>query len=200
MHRGTVVPQPSRPVLLGVVTSAKRLLLETLGWVLLAAGLLALFLPGPGLLLIFAGLAVLSTQHHWARRLTAPVRVSAWHAAVEGAETWPRIALSLSGALFFAAVGALWVWSPPAPGWWMLDDGWWLFGGPAVGFTLIGSSIIAVALLVFSVHRFHGKPDAVAEVRQMRAAYKERVALRRSAHRRLNRLSGRRDRFWHGHL
>jgi len=183
-----------------VTFAAKRLLLETVGWVLLGAGVLALFLPGPGLLLTFAGLAVLSTQYLWARRLTEPVRVRAWLAAVEGAENWLRITLSALGVLTCGAVGALWVWSPPAPRWWRLDDDWWLFGGPAIGYTLIGSSVLALALLVFSVHRFHRRPEAVAEVMRMQADYKERVARRRRAHQRLNRRTGRRDRFWHGHL
>lgn len=182
------------------MTAAKRLLLETLGWVLLVAGVLALFLPGPGLLLTFAGLAVLSTQYLWARRLTEPVRVRAWHAAVEGVKNWRRITLSALAALFMGVLGALWVWSPPAPAWWVLDDRWWLFGGRAVGFTFVASSIIAVALLLFSVHRFHRRPAQVAEVRRMQDDYKVRVVRRREAHRRLNRLRGRRDRFWHGHL
>ena len=43
--------------------AAKRLFLEILGWTVLAIGVLALFLPGPGLLLTFSGLAVLSTQY-----------------------------------------------------------------------------------------------------------------------------------------
>lgn len=183
-----------------MTSAAKRLLLETLGWTLLVAGLLALFLPGPGLLLTFSGLAVLATQYVWARRLTEPVRVHAWQAAVEGAESWLRITVSALGALFFAALGALWVWSPPAPGWWPLGAGWWLVGGPVVGYTLIGSSVIALALLVFSVHRFYRKPAAVAEVARMYSAYKVRLARRRRAYQRLNRLAGRRDRFWHGHL
>jgi hypothetical protein len=182
------------------VTSAKRLVLETLGWVLLAAGVLALFLPGPGMLLILSGLVVLSTQYHWARRLTEPVKVKAWLAAVESVETKRRIVLSALGALSLAAIGALWIWSPPAPAWWVLDDDWWLFGGAIVGGTLIGSSVLGLGLLVFSIVRFRGRPAAVAQVMRMQTDYKVRVARRKVAHRRLNRRTGRRDRFWHGHL
>ena len=42
--------------------AAKRVVLETLGWTLLVLGVAALFLPGPGLLGMFAGLALLSQR------------------------------------------------------------------------------------------------------------------------------------------
>ena len=45
--------------------AAKRVLLEVLGWLLLLAGIAAILLPGPGLLLMAAGLAVLSQQYTW---------------------------------------------------------------------------------------------------------------------------------------
>ena len=43
-----------------VSRTAKRIVLECVGWVLLVVGVAAIFLPGPGLLCIFAGLALLS--------------------------------------------------------------------------------------------------------------------------------------------
>ena len=70
--------------------AAKRIVLETLGWVLLLLGVAAIFLPGPGLLGIFAGLALLSQQYDWAERRVDPVRVRALIGAAEGVETWPR--------------------------------------------------------------------------------------------------------------
>lgn len=171
-----------------MTTTAKRLALEALGWTVLVLGILALFLPGPGLLLTFAGLAVLSTQYPWARRLLEPVRVRAWQAAVEGVETWPRIVLSALAALAFTAVGALWVASPPEPHWWPVHEIFWLFGGPAVGVTLILSSLLGLGLIVFSAHRFYRKPAAVAEVNAMAVRYRLRVAARREARRRLVRM------------
>src|SRR5690606_27906994 len=65
----------------GAAAATKRLLLETLGWVLIVAGLAALVLPGPGLLLLFAGLAVLSQQYDWAERRMHPVREAALRGA-----------------------------------------------------------------------------------------------------------------------
>ncbi|MFK5634525.1 MULTISPECIES: PGPGW domain-containing protein [unclassified Ornithinimicrobium] len=180
--------------------AAKRLVLEVLGWSLLLVGFLALFLPGPGLLLTVAGLAVLSTQYGWAKRMTEPVKVHAWRAAAEGVENWMRITLSTLGALTAGAFGALWIWSPTPPSWWMLPPTWWLFGGPAVGITLIGSSLLALGLLAYSVHRFHDRPEAVAEVKRNERAYRAKVARRRRAHLRLNRMRGARDRVWHGRV
>lgn len=173
---------------------AKRLTLEILGWVVLAAGVLALFLPGPGLLLTLAGLVILSTQYPWARRLLAPVRVRAWRAAAEGIATVPRTVASVLGALLVGAFGALWIWSPPAPPWWPVDQRWWLFGGPPVGVTLIISCVVALGLLVVAARRFWGKPHARAEVDQMEHRHRVLVRARKKArerHRRMRRQHGR---------
>lgn len=142
--------------------AAKRVLLEILGWVLLLAGIAAMVLPGPGLLLMAAGLAVLSQQYTWAERLLDPVLLRALRAAAEGVETWPRIIMSTLGALALGAFGALWIIKPDVPSWWPIDDKWWLVGGPWTGVTLILSSLIALGLLVYSYRRFHGKPEARA--------------------------------------
>lgn len=144
--------------------AAKRVVLETLGWVLLLAGVGAIFLPGPGLLGIFAGLALLSQQYDWAERRVEPVRVRALRGAAEGVETWPRIVLSLVGTLALAAVGVLWLIGPPAPTWWPFAESWWLPGGIWTGITQIASALIAVGLIIYSYRRFHGHPEAVAEI------------------------------------
>lgn len=142
--------------------AAKRILLEAVGWILLLAGVAAMVLPGPGLLLMAAGLAVLSQQYTWAERLLDPVMLRALRAAAEGVETWPRVIMSTVGALGLAGFGALWIIEPDAPSWWPIADKWWLVGGPWTGVTLIFSSLLAVALIIYSFRRFHGKPEAVA--------------------------------------
>ncbi|PZU48076.1 MAG: hypothetical protein DI571_03800 [Arsenicicoccus sp.] len=60
--------------------------------------------PGPGLLLTFAGLWILSTQYAWARRWTNPVKIRALRGAAEGVETIPRIILSALIALGLVGV------------------------------------------------------------------------------------------------
>lgn len=142
-------------------SAARRMALEIVGWVLLVVGVAALVLPGPGLLMIFAALAVLSQQYDWAERRLAPIKYRALKAAAEGVETTPRIVLSTAGAVLLIACGDLWIWDPPPPEWWMLSDAWWLPGGVATGITQVASGIIAIALLVYSYRRFHGKPEEI---------------------------------------
>lgn len=146
--------------------AAKRVVLETLGWVLLVLGVALIFLPGPGLLGIFAGLALLSQQYDWAERRVEPVKKRALLGAAEGVETWVRIALSLLGVAILVVCGVIWIQRPDAPGWWPLSDTWWLPGGTWTGVTQIGSAVIAVVLIGYSYRRFHGNPEAVRELRE----------------------------------
>ena len=48
--------------------SGKRIAVTVIGFTLIAAGLVMLVVPGPGLLAIAAGLAVLATEYTWARQ------------------------------------------------------------------------------------------------------------------------------------
>jgi uncharacterized protein (TIGR02611 family) len=52
-----------------VARSGWRLGVLIVGLVITAAGLVLLVTPGPGLLLIVAGLGILATEFAWARRL-----------------------------------------------------------------------------------------------------------------------------------
>ncbi|WP_418060671.1 PGPGW domain-containing protein [Pimelobacter simplex] len=142
--------------------AAKRLLLEVLGWLLLVAGVAALILPGPGLLLMAAGLGVLSQQYTWAERLLDPVLLRALRAAAEGVETWPRVIMSTIFALGIGVFGVAWLLDPDTPDWWPIAERWWLPGGVWTGITLLLSCVIALALIVYSFRRFHGKPEARA--------------------------------------
>lgn len=132
--------------------------LAILGWTLVVVGLAALILPGPGLLLLVAGLAVLSQQYEWAERRLEPVKQSAFRTARQGVQTWPRIILSALAACVVIGVGVAFGLQPPAPSWWPVGDGWWLPGGWAVGISIIVSGLVALGLLVYSYRRFRGAP------------------------------------------
>src|SRR5687768_7078800 len=163
--------------------AAKRIGLEVLGWTLLVLGVAAIFLPGPGLLGIFAGLALLSQQYDWAERRVEPVRLRAMLGAAEGVETWPRIIASCLGAVVLAACGVLWIVKPASPSWWPLSETWWLPGGIWTGVTQVASAFIALALIAYSYRRFHGKPDAVAELRREIKAGDEQRSSQRQGNR-----------------
>ncbi len=141
--------------------TAKRVVLESAGWTLLVLGIAAMVLPGPGLLGVFAGLALLSQQYEWAERYTEPVKLRALKAAAEGVETIPRIVLSIAGVAALAGFGVLWILSPPSPGWWPLPEWLWLPGGVGVGITQVFSALIGFALIGYSTRKFRGRPDAV---------------------------------------
>jgi uncharacterized protein (TIGR02611 family) len=139
--------------------AVKRLALETLGWILVVAGIAALVLPGPGLLALFAGLALLSQQYEWAERRVEPVKRAALKAAADGVATVPRIAFSAFACLVLFAMGVLWWVHPPAPDWWPLDERWWLIGGWATGLTIDLSAVFALVLLVYSYRNFRELKD-----------------------------------------
>lgn len=134
--------------------TAKRILVEGLGWILVLVGLAALVLPGPGLLTLFAGVALLATQYEWAERRLEPVRRAALRGAADSVQSWPRIILSTIGVLWLIGLGIEWGIGRAVPGWWPLADKWWLPGGWATGATLIGSGILAGAMLVYSFVNF----------------------------------------------
>ncbi len=150
---------------MGSKAVARRVGIEVLGWTLVLIGLAALVLPGPGLLALFAGLAVLSQQYEWAERRLQPVKTAAYRSAAQSVQTWPRIAMSLGGVAFLIAFGVLWIVHPAAPSWWPVRDSWWLVGGWPTGATLIASGLLALGVIVYSFRRFRGidDPEGAAE-------------------------------------
>lgn len=132
----------------------KSLAIEIAGWLLVAIGIAALVLPGPGLLALFAGLTLLSTRYEWAERRLAPVRKAALQGARDSMSSVPRVAASSLLALGLIAAGVMWGISPSAPSWWPLQDKYWLVGGWGTGSTLIISGILAGAMIVYSYTHF----------------------------------------------
>jgi len=144
--------------------AAKRIGLEIVGWVLVVAGIAALILPGPGLLMIAGGLVILSQQYEWAERRVEPIKREALKGAAKSVETWPRIIVTSMMIVLIAAAGVLWFAGPETPAWWPLSERWWLPGGKATSISQFLSALIAIVLLVWSYRRFHGNPEAIAEV------------------------------------
>ncbi|MFJ6070717.1 PGPGW domain-containing protein [Streptomyces sp. NPDC093065] len=124
------------------VESIRRTALGALGAVLLLIGVALLVLPGPGLLLVFAGVVLLARAVPALDRFVAPVRVRAMRAAEESVSSRWRIAGSVSVGLFLLAAGLVWGLVPDLP-----------YSGWATGSSLIISGVVLFALLVWSHRR-----------------------------------------------
>lgn len=76
-----------------------KVVIGVLGAMLVIGGLVMVPFPGPGWLVVFAGLAVLATEFHWAHRLLQFSRrtLSAWTAWL-GRRGWPTKILVVSVA------------------------------------------------------------------------------------------------------
>lgn len=129
-----------------------------LGWLLLIAGVVALVLPGPGLLLMLAGLVTLSKEYLWAARRVEPIRTRAFALAAYGVETWPRIVASALGGLGVMAAGVVWFIDPEIPEVWVFGPRLPL-GGPTSGLWIVLSGVLALGLVAYSFRRFRGNAD-----------------------------------------
>ena len=78
--------------------NTKRLVVLVLGFAVLGAGIAMLALPGPGLIVIILGLAILATEFVWAERaLDATTTRAASAATSVSSKRSGRIALAASG-------------------------------------------------------------------------------------------------------
>ncbi|HEY7660434.1 MAG TPA: PGPGW domain-containing protein [Actinomycetota bacterium] len=59
---------PFRVTIRFIGRNGKRIAVSIVGFALVVIGLLMLVLPGPGILVIIAGLAILATEYVWAQR------------------------------------------------------------------------------------------------------------------------------------
>lgn len=132
---------------------ARRVLFGTAGTLLLVVGVAGLVLPGPGLLIMFAGIAVLSLEFEWAERRVDYIRDKAMDAAEYGVATWPRILISVAGGLGVVVAGVIWIVDPRIPTIWIIGPEL-PFGGIGTGIGMEISAVVAFFLLAYSYWRF----------------------------------------------
>jgi Putative transmembrane protein (PGPGW) len=117
----------------------KHLLHTVVGGMLVLVGVVLLVLPGPGLLVVLAGLLLLSSAFPRLERYVHPVRARAAKAAEDSVSSWWRIAGSvLTGAALIGA-GLVWALVPGLP-----------FGGWHTGSSIIVSGLILFAVLIYT--------------------------------------------------
>ncbi|MFZ0043795.1 MAG: TIGR02611 family protein [Solirubrobacteraceae bacterium] len=78
------------------------------GLVVIIVGIVLLAVPGPGWLVIFAGLGIWATEFAWAKSLLGFVRrtVGVWTAWLRRQPRWLAVVVGAAGLLVLAAVAA----------------------------------------------------------------------------------------------
>jgi len=125
-------------------SKAKRVTLAVVGGIVLLIGVALLVLPGPGLLLVFAGLAMLASQFPKLDRHVDAVRDKAMKAARESVSSPLRIAGSVLCGLALVAAGILWG---------LRAFPWLPFPGWGTGSSLILSGVLLLGMLVWSYRK-----------------------------------------------
>ncbi|MDQ4086113.1 MAG: PGPGW domain-containing protein [Actinomycetota bacterium] len=131
----------------------KKVAVTVLGWVLVIAGIVLVAIPGPGLLIMLAGLVVLANEYTWADRFVEPVRRRAHQAAEESVAARWRIVVTVLGGVWLFALGVLWWVNPEIPRIWVFGPRLPLGGWPT-GSGLILSAFIVWGVMIYSVRRF----------------------------------------------
>jgi hypothetical protein len=130
---------------------AKRVACGVGGGLLLVVGIALLVLPGPGLLLVLAGLLVLANGFPAAQRFVDPVEKRAMHAAEESVSSPLRMVFSIGTGVVLIAAGVVWWVVPNLP-----------LGGWPTGASLILSGLILLGVLVVSYRHVKARRAAAS--------------------------------------
>jgi uncharacterized protein (TIGR02611 family) len=96
-----------------------RIAVGLIGSLIVAAGIVAIPLPGPGWLIVLGGLFVLATEFSWAERLLEFTRrhVTRWTDWVAAQSLWLRVVLGVVTAAFVYGVLVVTLHVAGVPGW-----------------------------------------------------------------------------------
>lgn len=92
-----------------MVKKMKKTFITFIGFVVLIIGIIMIPYPGPGWLVVFAALGILSTEYDWAKRLLkyAKQKYDDWVKWV--AKQKPHIQLSISMVTLLVTIATLWL-------------------------------------------------------------------------------------------
>ena len=101
------------------VNHSYRMVVGVLGTLIVAVGIAAIPLPGPGWLIVIAGLFVLATEFIWAERLLEFTKehVKRWTDWVTAQPVWVRTLIALATAAFVYGVLVITLHLTGVPGW-----------------------------------------------------------------------------------
>ncbi|GAA1970771.1 PGPGW domain-containing protein [Amycolatopsis minnesotensis] len=124
----------------------KRVTVAVAGGVVLAVGVALLVLPGPGLLLVLAGLIMLASEFPAVEKYVDPVRDRAMKAAEDSVSSPLRICGSVLAGLALITAGVVWGVVPGLP-----------LAGWSTGSSLILSGLVLLGLLLWSYRRVRAR-------------------------------------------
>lgn len=101
------------------INHAYRVAVGLVGGLVVALGLAAIPLPGPGWLIVFAGLFVLASEFTWAERLLefTKQQVGRWTDWVATQAVWIRVLIALATGAFVCGVVVVALHLVGIPGW-----------------------------------------------------------------------------------
>jgi Putative transmembrane protein (PGPGW) len=128
----------------------RRVTMSIVGGVVFLIGVALLVLPGPGLLLVLAGLIILAGVFPTLERHVDPVRERAMKAAEDSVSSPLRIAGSVVVGLSLLACGVIWG---------LKLFPWLPFAGWSTGTSLILSGVVLFGLLGWSYRKVQTRAD-----------------------------------------
>jgi hypothetical protein len=134
----------------------KRFAVTIVGAGLLLVGLAMMVLPGPGVLLIVAGLAVLATEYVWAHALLVRAREHAQQVQQAAVASPMRTAGSLAFAVGLSATGIVMLLVDDVA-WPVMEDLLDRVWGPATGGILFVTGLILITTTVITIKTAKGE-------------------------------------------
>lgn len=141
----------------------KRTGSEVLGWILIPVGIVMMPAPGPGMLVLVAGVALLAPHYAWARRARDFLKDRAIEGAQYGVATVPRIVVSALGGVWLFAAGIVWWASPTIPEVDLVDFD---FGPQLPGVGWVGGLVLLVLAVAAWLGRGPGGAEGYAAIRR----------------------------------
>src|SRR3954471_21209908 len=123
-----------------IVRHLRRGAVTLIGVTILAIGVALIVLPGPGLLVIAAGFAVLATEYEWARGALDKTRDRALQAAEQATRHWWSSALTILTGVGMLALGIA-----------LILVEWLPLAGLVTGISIIVGAVALLSTAVYAI-------------------------------------------------
>ena len=137
----------------------KRIVVTIVGVALLGVGIALMVLPGPGILVIVAGLAVLATEYTWAQRLLKKAKIKAEQAQHAAVSSPVRTAGTFVFAAILVGLGVAMVVIDDLA-WPVADDLIAKVWGPVTGYVFVVTGLLLAGTTYYTLRTARRDPAA----------------------------------------